>query len=236
MNNSLVTHAVGDGTVEFLVPTFKQMVGENTTAEVRFTGDRSRALEEVTVAFETHYRTDDGFETVTIDRTTLATDLFIESGLAGTRRVPLSIPYDVPNTHGSCDVLAHLELESERVGEEYLSVEPTEQFQAALQGLVDLGFVLRRAECRVDDRPGGQPFVQQFDFEPRDGPLEGDLDVLELFVEDAPGETTLHAAVDRDGDLNPVPETEEATEVVQSIEHRYVRDQMESFVRRNVRN
>lgn len=232
----IVSYEHGESTVEVRLPKILT-AGETEVSEVRLTGTGTDLeVEEVSLAFEPRYRTEDGVRGTTIERFTLASDLSSGAGLDDTRKTQIPVPEVVPGTYGSINVLGKVKFVTDRrtvEREAFLDVEPTERDRAVFDAVIDYGFALRDVECRVDESSGGRPFIQTFDFRPANPGLNERLERLELFIRTNRDESTLTVAIDREG-LSPVPRSDESKTVVRSTDLERVERQVRSLVERNL--
>ena len=211
--------------------------GESVGIEVELTGrDADERIEELTLSIDTRYRTETGYQQTTVEEVVLVSDFGIESGLTTAYETAVTVPVETPSTIGSVDVLLTAELDFGHTVSEhatYLGVAPSDHLQVVFDAVLDFGFALRDVSCRVDRTRGGQPYVQTFAFQPVDGPFEGRLNGIELFIRSRPDGVALLIVVDGDDELRPLPEDEWT--LVQSTDPAQVRNRMRSFVERVVR-
>lgn len=104
------------------------------------------------------------------------------------KEIPIAfrIPSDTPLTIGRTKVWVATGLDIKNAvdatDKDFIKVDPNRLMEAVLNGVSDLGFRLREADCeeapyRLRRR---LPFVQEFEFVPVSGPYRGRLDELEL--------------------------------------------------------
>lgn len=104
------------------------------------------------------------------------------------KEIPIAfrIPSDTPLTIGRTKVWVATGLDIKNAvdatDKDFIKVVPNRLMEAVLNGVSDLGFRLREADCeeapyRLRRR---LPFVQEFEFVPVSGPYRGRLDELEL--------------------------------------------------------
>ncbi|KTG09490.1 SpoOM family protein [Haloprofundus marisrubri] len=209
MRNVLARIGIGSATVDTVLPSATVIPGQSVDAEVHIHGGASeQRVGQMVFAVKTRYRTEDGHETTTIDRLTLAEELTIAANQDEVRPVTLDIPYETPVTVGGIEVWIETELDidwavdpGDRDG---LDVQPTPQMAALFDAMEQLGFSLHAADCEADPYgrySAGRRFVQEFEYRPQSGPFAESLDEVELVcLPDSDG-LTVYAEIDRRGGL-----------------------------------
>lgn len=209
MLRSIESYRFNDISVELQVTSETFTTGATEEIALHMT-DRTKRWElgSASVALDVYYSTEDGYETERMTTSTISDDLSQLTDLVEVRRLPLSIPSEVPNTIGGTDVAARITFESERATvdrEAFLPVEPCPQFRGVLASLIDLGFVLENSECRADRSSGDRNFVQVLTFAPRNASVQGNFEAVDLFVRTGEESTTVAADVDSAKDSYAMP-------------------------------
>jgi sporulation-control protein len=208
MSNMLSRIGIGAATVDTKLPS-TVTAGESVEATVEVVGGNSeQEIDGVYFALETRYDTDEGHGIAVIDRHQLSEGFTIAPDEERSFDVTLQIPRETPITMGRTEVWVETGLDVDWALDpddtDYLTVEPTERMQAVLDALSSLGFDLRTA--RPEATPGGvfstgAPFVQEFEFVPRDGSYRGDFDELEVIFEPTENALDIRLEVDQRGGM-----------------------------------
>lgn len=209
MRNVLARIGIGSATVDTVLPSATVRPGQSVNAEVHIHGGASeQRVGQMVFAVKTRYRTEDGHETATIDRLTLAEELTIAPNQDEVRPVTLDIPYETPVSAGGVEVWVETELDIDWAVDpgdrDVLDVQPTPQMAALFDAMEQLGFSLHTADCEAD--PYGRyatnrRFVQEFEFRAQSGPFAESLDEVELVCLPEADSLTVYAEIDRRGGL-----------------------------------
>lgn len=238
MTEAIVRHDTEDATVEVNLPTRVLPAGEDVEFDVHLTtkSDTYRVAK-TTLAFETRYRTPDGYREFTAHEQVLAEGLSADGRLTETRTRTVSVPHELPCTIGSIDVWTEVRLETSRDAFEYdaqIQLPLIAPVRAIIRSMVDLGFVLRDAECILDRSSNGCPFLQRIEFRPTGDAMRDDVETVDVFVRPGEDETKLFGVTDRDSDdLTSVARTNEFEMTVGDGESGRVRDRLTTFVGRS---
>ncbi|WP_224268470.1 sporulation protein [Haloprofundus salinisoli] len=220
MRTVLARIGIGSATVDTVLPSAEVVPGDSVNAEVHIHGGASeQRIGRMVFAVKTRYRAEEGHETTTIDRLTLAEDLTITPNQDEVRPVTLDIPYETPVTVGGVEVWIETELDIDWAVDpgdrDILEVLPTPQMAAVFDAMERLGFTLRAADCEADPYgryATGRRFVQEFEFRPSKGAFADSLDEVELVCLPGDDGLTVYAEVDRRaGLLSELADTDERT-------------------------
>ena len=194
---------IGSATVDTKVPE-RVTAGETVSASVEIEGGSTdQEIDAIYFALMTRYRRDEGSSTAVIDEFQLTDSFTIEAGGEQTMAVEIEIPVWTPITRGRTEVWIETGLDIDWAIDpddtDYIDVEPTERMQRVFDAVAALGFELKTAEPEAapaafatDDRP----FVQEFDFVPKDGPFRGELDEIDIVFEQTDAELAVYIEID----------------------------------------
>jgi sporulation-control protein len=194
---------IGSATVDTKVPE-RVTAGETVSASVEIEGGSTdQEIDAIYFALMTRYRRDEGSSTAVIDEFQLTDSFTIEAGGEQTMAVEIEIPVWTPITRGRTEVWIETGLDIDWAVDpddtDYIDVEPTERMQRVFDAVTALGFELKTAEPEAapaafatDDRP----FVQEFDFVPKDGPFRGELDEIDIVFEQTDAELAVYIEID----------------------------------------
>jgi len=194
---------VGSATVDTKVPE-RVTAGESISGTVEIEGGSSeQAIDAIYFALETRYRRDEGSSTAVIDKFQLTDSFTIAAGAERTMAVEIDIPAWTPLTRGRTEVWIETGLDIDWALDpddtDYLEVSPTDRMARVLDAVADLGFELKTAEPEAAPAvfpTDGRPYVQEFDFVPKDGPFRGDLDEIDIVFEPTADELAVYLEID----------------------------------------
>lgn len=116
----------------------------------------------------------------------------------------IEIPYTTPVSSGSSKVWlltnAGIEMAIDPSDKDLLIVQPTTILHSVLTSMTSLGFYLREVETEKGSRRHGNtlPYIQEFEFIPRNGEFRNKFDEIELTpVKHDANSLTLHIQLDR---------------------------------------
>jgi sporulation-control protein len=195
--------------------------GETAEVTVDMTGGKADTeVDSVFVEVETEYEqeTDEGTQYIETDlHTEYPTGSFtLKANENRTETVAVTIPHETPVTYGHTEVWIEAGLD---VGMsldpddwQHVQVEPSDRMQRVFDAIEELGFTLNEAypEAAGGLFSSGKPFVQEFEYVPREGRFRGELDELELIFDAT--EDALHVTVEvdrRGGALSEMMGTDE---------------------------
>lgn len=194
---------VGSATVDTKVPE-RVTAGETIAGTVEIEGGSAdQQIDAIYFALETRYRRDEGSSTAVIDQFQLTETFTIEADAERVMDIEVDIPPWTPITRGRTEVWIETGLDIDWALDpddtDYIEVEPTDRMQRVFDAVADVGFELKTAEpeaapaaFHTEDRP----FVQEFDFVPKDGPFRGELDEIDLIFEPTADELAVYLEVD----------------------------------------
>lgn len=235
MANVIASHDADGATAEVLLPTRVLPAGGDAEFEVRLTSKRDAfEVRDVTVAFQTRYRTAESYREFTAGERVIAADLSTGERLTETEARTVPVPRDLPSTTGTCDSWVEVRFDAGRETVEYraqVQIRSTPPVRAVIDTMLELGFALRDAECVVDRSSRRLPFVQRIEFGRTGDAQSGTADTVDVFVQPADDETRVFAAIDRDGDdPEPVARASDAELVVRNDESERVRERLSAVV------
>lgn len=112
----------------------------------------------------------------------------------------VEIPFYTPLSLGAGEVWIATDLDIasaiDKSDKDVLEIVPTERQHKLLNAMNELGFSLVEVECE-EGRQMGQPFVQEFEFKPQDGPFRGRLDEVEILMVSYPERLEVLIEIDR---------------------------------------
>lgn len=123
-----------------------------------------------------------------------------------TKFIPFSfkLPFDVPITVGKTEVWVATELDIrsgvDAQDRDYIEIRPSQLASQILEGIQQIGFRLRKAECEQASYRyrSHYPFLQEFEFVPTGGMFRGKLDELEIvFLSQTESQAEILMQVDR---------------------------------------
>jgi sporulation-control protein len=125
-------------------------------------------------------------------------------GIHEKRSIPFQfmLPIDTPISVGKTKVWLHTGLDIKQAldptDQDYIRVEPTPVMNAVLAAMEALGFRLREAECKKASWHHRLPFVQEFEYVPKNGLFRGKLDEVEIvFLPVSKEEVDVFMQIDR---------------------------------------
>ncbi|MDP2559889.1 sporulation protein [Psychrobium sp. 1_MG-2023] len=112
----------------------------------------------------------------------------------------VELPFYTPLSLGRCQVWVDTDLDIDfafdKSDKDYLDVVPSPRQSSVLTAMSQLGFVLAEVECEKSSQLG-QPFVQEFEFEPQGGEFRGRVDEVEMLMVSHPEQLEILVEVDR---------------------------------------
>ncbi|MBY0096706.1 sporulation protein [Mesobacillus maritimus] len=208
-NKALASIGIGSAQVDTKLEKDKVTPGGEIRGVVHIKGGNTeQKVDEIYLGLNTTYLKESNDRKinvpVVIDRFRLNEPFTIGPG--ETKEIPFSfvLPLDVPISIGRTKIWVSTALDIKNAvdpsDKDYLHVIPNRLMDAVLNGVEDLGFRLREADCeqapyRLRKR---LPFIQEFEFVPVMGSFRGRLDELELvFFQVSENETEIYMQVDR---------------------------------------
>jgi sporulation-control protein len=194
---------VGSATVDTKVPE-RVTAGETIAGTVEVEGGSAdQQIDAIYFALETRYRRDEGSSTAVIDKFQLTETFTIEAGTERVMDIEVDVPAWTPITRGRAEVWIETGLDIDWALDpddtDYVEVAPTDRMQRVFDAVADLGFELKTAEPEAAPaafQTGERPYVQEFDFVPRDGPFRGELDEIDIVFEPTAGELAVYLEID----------------------------------------
>lgn len=235
MAEVIASHDAEAATAEVLLPTRVLPAGADAEFEVRLSSRRSTfEIRDVTVAFQTRYRTADDYREFTASERTITEDLSTGERLTETEMRTVPVPHELPSTTGTCDSWVEVRFD---VGQDafesraQIQLPSTPPVRAVLDAMVDLGFALRDAECVADPSSRRCPFVQRIEFGRTEDARPTTADRVDVFVQPGEDETRLFGVIDPDGsDPEPVARANDVEMVVRNDESERVRERLSTIV------
>ncbi|HZG84998.1 sporulation protein [Paenibacillus sp.] len=111
--------------------------------------------------------------------------------------LPLTTPLSVGRTPVWLKTGLDIKSAVDPTDDDKIEVVPNAAMQAVLDGVSELGFRLRNADCEYAPRFGYGAFVQELEFVPMSGPYRGRLDELEVIMHPRGDSIDLFLQVDR---------------------------------------
>ncbi|WP_435129185.1 sporulation protein [Halobaculum sp. D14] len=207
MKKVLASVGIGNATVDTVLETTSVSPGDTVDARIEIDGgDAEQEVGAVRLELETEFLTEDeGYRDADLRTYTLSEGFTIEPGEERTIGTQLDVPYETPLTVGGTEVWVETELDISMAVDpedvDYLDVEPTPRMAATFDAMEKLGFSLHSVEVSADpfDRYFGSRFAQEFEYVPASGEFAGDVDEVELLVQDGDDELDVFVEVDRRG-------------------------------------
>lgn len=223
-------------------------VGEPAEVTVQLEGGKADMEDPLFVAVETEYEKEGEEGTYDVE-TTLQKEkplgeVPLGSGESRTETVQVTVPLGTPVTHGSTKVWIDAGLDvswgADPSDWTYVEVQPSVRMQRVFDAMEELGFTL--TEAKPEAAPSGvfssgSDFIQEFEYVPRGGPYQGQLDELELIFDPTPDALGVTAEVDRDaGMLSEMAGTDESKDQMQVRDqnHQAVVEQLSNLIDRNL--
>lgn len=199
MKRVLTRIGIGSATVDTILPRTELSPGETVEATVELDGgDSDQEIERIYFSVVTAV---DG-EDVVLDTFDIPDGFTLAAGETRSLETELTLPMWTPLTRDSQRVWLETGLDVEWAVDpsdrDDIEVLPGEFLEALFDAVDALGFRFVRAEIGETPWLDRQPFAQEFEFEPREGPFRDDLDGLAVVA--VPRETDLRTFVEIDED------------------------------------
>ena len=198
-NKVLSSVGIGAAKIDAIVDNPELAPGETLTGTVQLQGGKAeQSINKIELHVNCSYwvevevERDGETETETQERQCLLAKVKIcdafEIGAGEQHEIPFSLPLPdaTPLSVGQSEVWlsSHLDIAMaiDKKDRDLLRVVAHPLQQAVFEAVESLGFQLEEAECEGAENHqfNGMPFVQEFEFTPRQGPYRGRLDELEL--------------------------------------------------------
>lgn len=171
-------------------------------------GDVEQTISEITLYLQTNYIEESHDRkhsaTGTLGKYTVCKSFTIGAGEQKEIPFSIEIPYTTPTSSGSSKVWlltnAGIEMAVDPSDKDLLTVQPTDLLNKVLSSMTNLGFYLREVETEKGTRRNGStlPYVQEFEFVPRNGEFRNKFDEIELTpIKHDENSLTLHVQLDR---------------------------------------
>jgi sporulation-control protein len=190
-NKVLASVGIGAAKVDTKLASGQFTAGQQLTGVVEITGGNvAQEIGEIYVSLLTTFVKEANdkkyIDTGVIEKYRVSEKLTIQPNEV--KEIPLNIilPIDMPITAGKTKVWLQTGLDIKNAvdpsDKDFINILPLKLIQEVLDAVKDLGFHLREVECEAASRKNRVrfPFVQEFEFVPRNGIFRGKLDELEL--------------------------------------------------------
>ncbi|MDM5188543.1 sporulation protein [Bacillus sp. DX4.1] len=189
----LASVGIGNAKVDTVLEKEDYLVGEEIAGIVHITGGSvAQQIESIYLTLSTTYirEVDDKKTSATYDleRMRLTEPVTVQPNEKLEISFSFPMPIEAPLTFGMKTVWIHTGLDIKRSidpsDRDYIQVLPNALLNSVLDGVKQLGFRLRQAECEELPRRlrTNIPFAQEFEFIPVSGQYYGKLDELELLI------------------------------------------------------
>ncbi|WP_459503036.1 sporulation protein [Bacillus sp. C1] len=189
----LASVGIGSAKVDTVLEKEEYLIGEDIVGAVHITGGSvDQQIESIYLTLTASYirEVDDKKVSATFDleRVRLTDPIMISPNEKVEIPFSFPMPIEAPITFGMKNVWIHTGLDIKRSVDpsdrDYIQVLPNTLLSSVLDGVKQLGFKLRQAEC--EELPNSLrtklPFAQEFEFIPVSGKYYGKLDELELLI------------------------------------------------------
>jgi len=140
--------------------------------------------------------------TAILDQFTIEEDFIVYPDEEKEIPIYFTLPLYTPLTYGDTNVWIQTGLDIEKGKDasdtDYIKVLPGEIMEEIFISLQDLGFEMVESECEaIPENLFDQPFIQEFEFKPYDGPFKGKFDEVELFCIPNENRVVVYLEIDR---------------------------------------
>ncbi|WP_309118927.1 sporulation protein [Paenibacillus sp.] len=205
-NRMMASIGIGSAQVDTLLEKQRYEPGETLRGVVKVKGGNvEQQVDTIYISVMTQYvkEVDDRkvYQSAEISKMRVAEPFRLQPGEAKEIPFAFALPLSTPLTVGRTPVWLKtgLDIKSavDPTDDDKIEVVPNAGMRAVLDGISELGFRLRNADCEYAPRFGYGSFVQELEFVPVSGSYRGRLDELEVILSPQASSIDLFLQVDR---------------------------------------
>lgn len=205
-NRMMASIGIGAAQVDTVLEKQRYEPGETLAGVVKIKGGNvEQQIDSIYISVMTQYvkEVDDRkvYQSAELTKARVSDPFTVRAGEAKEIPFSLPLPMTTPLTVGRTPVWLKtgLDIKSaiDPTDDDRIEVVPNNAMRAVLDGLSELGFRLRNADCEYAPRFGYGAFVQELEFIPASGAYRGKLDELEVIMQPNGQQVELFLQVDR---------------------------------------